>query len=121
MSATATEELTLSAVWQTVAGRALGEGLLDWPPDLFGLTELVIGRSEAYRFALSPPAHSQWPPTGDVDWPAAVGRAAKQWSAWVADRSVGLPELLAREWELVQEAAGVPLAHLTEGRDWRTC
>lgn len=119
--ASATEEPTPSSLWQTVAGRAIDGALLDWPPDVFALTELIIERSEAYRFALSPPTGSHWPPAAHPDWPAAVGCAARQWSAWVSDRSRGMPALLVQEWALLREAAEVPLVHLTEGRDWRIC
>ena len=55
-------EPTPASVWQAVAGTTIGDELLEWPPDMFALTEVILQRSEAYRFALSPPAGSTWPP-----------------------------------------------------------
>jgi hypothetical protein len=95
--------------------------VLDWPPDLFALTEVILQRSEAYRFALSPPGGSTWPPADVPDWPDVVIDAARRWSAWSEDRNGAIPSLLAREWRVFREAAGIPLSHLTEARDWRLC
>jgi hypothetical protein len=50
------EAPTPASVWRAVAGSTIGDALLDWPPDLFALTEVILERSEAYRFAFSPPA-----------------------------------------------------------------
>ena len=47
-----TEEPTPASVWQSVAGGAIDDELLEWPPDLFALTEVLLERSEVYRFAL---------------------------------------------------------------------
>ena len=52
--ATDDEEPTLASTWQTVAATTIGDELLEWPPDLFALTETVLENSEAYRFALPP-------------------------------------------------------------------
>ena len=54
----ACQEPTVASVWQAVASNTIGDELLEWPPDLFALTEVILQRSEAYRFALSPPAGS---------------------------------------------------------------
>ena len=94
----ARQEPTLASVWQAVAGTTIGDELLEWPPDLFALTEVILQRSEAYRFALSPPAGSNWPPAGVPDWPDAVTEAARRWSAWAEDRNGAIPRLLAQEW-----------------------
>ena len=115
------EEPTLASVWQAVAGTTIGDELLEWPPDVFALTEVILQRSEAYRFALSPPAGSSWPPAGVPDWPDAVTEAARRWSAWAEDRNGALPRLLAREWGILRARAGIPLSQLAEARDWRAC
>jgi hypothetical protein len=52
---------TVASLWQAMSGRPLSADLLDWPPDLFALTSLVLQRSGAYRFALSPPPGLRWP------------------------------------------------------------
>ena len=54
----ACQEPTVASVWQAAASSTIGDELLEWPPDLFALTEVILQRSEAYRFALSPPAGS---------------------------------------------------------------
>jgi hypothetical protein len=43
--------LTIGSLWHDVAGRALGDELLEWAPDLFAFTDVVLDRSEAHRFA----------------------------------------------------------------------
>jgi len=117
----ARQEPTLASVWQAVGGTTIGDELLEWPPDLFTLTEVILQRSEAYRFALSPPAGSTWPPADVVDWPDAVTDAARRWSAWAENRNGSIPRLLAQEWGIVRARAAIPLSELAEARDWRLC
>src|SRR5262249_39767768 len=38
----AIEEPTLASVWQAVAGSAISDQLLEWPPDLFPLTDVIL-------------------------------------------------------------------------------
>src|SRR5215472_5605021 len=82
---------TPGSVWQEVAGTMIGDELLEWPPDILAVTEVILQRSEAYRFALSPPAGSTWPPADFPDWPDAVTDAARQWCAWAEDRNGAIP------------------------------
>ena len=117
----ARQEPTLASEWQAVAGSTISDKLLEWPPDLFTLTEVILQRSQAYRFALSPPAGATWPPAGLPDWPDAVTDAARQWSAWAEDRNGPVPDLLAQEWAVLRARAGTPLSQLAEARDWRLC
>jgi hypothetical protein len=114
-------EPTLASAWQAVTGTAIGDELLEWPPDLLALTEVILERSEAYRFALSPPAGAHWPPASLPEWPEAVTDAARQWNAWAESRDVAIPGLLAQEWKALRARAGAPLSDLTEARDWRLC
>src|SRR5215831_13153705 len=114
-------EPTLASAWQAAAATAIGDELLQWPPDLLALTEVILERSEAYRFALSPPAGVHWPPACLPEWPDAVTDAARQWSAWAENSDVAIPGLLAQEWKVLCARAGVPLSDLTEARDWRLC
>ena len=115
----APDDPTLASAWRAVAGTTIGDELLEWPPDLLALTEVLLQRSEAYRFALSPPAGSSWPPASFPDWPDAVADAARRWSSWAENRDVALPGLLAREWKALRARAGAPLSDLTEARSWR--
>ena len=88
-------EPTLASTWQAVAGSPITDELLEWPPDVFALTAVILERAEAYRFVLSPPDGVLWPPGGDASWSSAVGQAARRWSAWVEDRDGLVPELVA--------------------------
>jgi hypothetical protein len=92
-----------------VSSRPITDQLLDWPPDLFALTYVLLERSQAYRFALSPPGDKDWPPSRLPSWPDAVEEAGRQWSAWSDDRRGSLPDLLLEEWSVFRERAGMPL------------
>lgn len=72
---------TLASTWEAVAGGRMTDELLSWPPDVFALTNVVLDRSEAFRFALSPVG--AWPPARFSDWASAVEEAGRQWGAWV--------------------------------------
>lgn len=95
--------------------------MLGWPADVFALTDVLLDRSEAFRFVLSPPAGVQWPP-GDVGaWSDAVVDAGREWSGWVEDRRGSVPSMVAEELSFVLKGGDLPLADLADGRDWRVC
>ena len=119
MSTATQAELTPASVWDAVAGAEIDEELLEWPPDVFALSDLVLQRSEAHRFALSPPSGMSWPPDRFGDWASGVGDAGRSWSAWVEDHDEPFPELLAEEWAVFRSAVETPLARLGEPQDWR--
>ena len=50
-----TEEPTAASMWHALGGSPITDEFLDWPADVFALTDVILGRSEAYRFAFSPP------------------------------------------------------------------
>jgi hypothetical protein len=114
-------EPTLASTWQAVAGSSIRDELLEWPPDVLALTEVILERAEAYRFVLSPPEGVPWPPGGDANWSDLVGQAARRWSAWAEDRTGSVPELVAEKWGVFRERAQVPLEQLAEGREWSVC
>jgi hypothetical protein len=118
---TSAAEPTLASTWQGVTGSPIGDGLLEWPPDVFALTAVILERAEAHRFVLSPPDGVVWPPDGDPSWSEAVGQAARRWSAWAEDRAGDVPELVSDKWGVVRERAEVSLEALAEGRDWHVC
>jgi hypothetical protein len=112
-------EPTSESTWQEMAGSPITDELLEWPPDVFALVNVILERSEAFRFVLSP--RGAWPPDRVRNWPEAVERAARRWSAWVEDRRGAVPDLLADEWSAFRERAGLPLERVSDGRDWRMC
>ena len=73
---TATGPPTIAAVWADVSGRDLADQGLEWPPDVFALAGTVLGRTHAYRFAVSPPAGRHWPPAGSAPGTTVVTDAA---------------------------------------------
>jgi hypothetical protein len=115
------EEPTPASIWQALAGSSFTEDLLEWPADLFALTNVILKRTEAYRFVFSPPSGEEWPPRRCPSWSDAVEDAGRQWSLWLEDRKSPFPELLLDEWIVFSERAETPLEELAEGRDWRMC
>jgi hypothetical protein len=110
-------EPTPALIWQSVTGCLITDRLLEWPPDVFALTNLVLDRAEAFRFALSPVG--QWPPGRYPDWTQAVVEAGRRWSGWAQAPAGEPPDLVAHEWKVFCERAETPLEDLTGGRDWR--
>ena len=107
---------TASSTWFGASGRPITDELLEWPPDVFALANVVLTRAEAFRFALS---RQNWPPSGFADWARKVEDAGRQWSAWAENRSGTLPELVTAEWNIFRERLEVPLERLSSGRDDR--
>src|SRR6516165_4876971 len=70
------------AFWQAVVATPITDEFLEWPADLFALTDVILARSEVYRFVLSPPHGVKWPPARFLNWSDAVGEASRQWSVW---------------------------------------
>src|SRR5499427_7620049 len=112
---------TVGSLWQDLAGRGLGDELLEWAPDLFAFTNVVLDRSEAYRFAVSPPDGATWPPPEMPDWYLAIADASAGWCTWVEGDGTELPELVAEEWAVVCERSATTLDELATGRAWRLC
>jgi hypothetical protein len=110
---------TLASTWQGAAGIPLTDDLLDWPPDVFAFSNVTLGQSEAFRFALSP--IDEWPPRRYPGWVRLVEEAAHAWSAWAEDGRGAPPDLVLEVWGLVREHADSPLEDLAEGRDAELC
>jgi len=108
-------EPTCASCWYAVSGGRITDELLEWPPDLFALANVVLARAEAFRFALSPV--ETWPPGRHPDWAHAVEEAGRQLSIWVEDRTAAVPELLVEEWGLFRERADTPVLRLATGGD----
>src|SRR5215472_12266495 len=112
---------TVGSLWHDIAGRQLGDELLEWAPDLFAFTDVVLDRSEAYRFAVSPPEGASWPPSEMPDWYLAIADASAGWCAWSEGNKTELPWLVAEEWAVVNEHSATSLDELATGRAWRVC
>jgi two-component system nitrate/nitrite response regulator NarL len=65
------EESTPAFIWRALAGIPITDELLEWPADLFALTNIILERSEAFRFILSPPCGVEWPPPRFSSWSVA--------------------------------------------------
>jgi hypothetical protein len=113
--------LTVGALWHDIAGRRPGDELLEWAPDLVAFTDVVLARSEAYRFAVSPPEGASWPPPEMADWSLAIADASAGWCAWADGGGTELPGLVAEEWAVVCERSATSLDELATGRAWRIC
>ncbi len=114
-------EPTVASVWHNVAGRPVTDELLEWPPDLFAFVYMVLERSQAYRFAFSPPNGAEWPPRRVENWSKTVEETGRQWGVWVEHRSGPVPRLLAEAWKTLRERAAMPLDDLARGDDWGIC
>ena len=119
MSYDRVSEPTLASTWYAASGGSIADELLDWPPDVFALANVMLARSEAFRFALSP--IEEWPPEGYPDWGRMVVEGGLGWGAWVEHRRSPPPELVAQEWAALKERSDLPLEDLAQGLDWRVC
>src|SRR5215813_4082936 len=119
--ASASAASTVGSLWHDIAEHQLGDELLEWAPDLFAFTDVVLDRSEAYRFSVSPPEGTSWPPPEMPDWYLTIADASAGWCAWVEGDETGLPGLVAQEWAVVSERSATSLDELATGRAWRVC
>ena len=102
-----------------MAGGLITDEILEWPPDLFALANVVLERAEAFRFALSPVG--EWLPARIPDWARAVEETGREWSVWVEDRRGAVPDLLAEEWSIFRKCLESSLEQLAQGDDQRLC
>jgi hypothetical protein len=109
---------TPASTWYAASGGPITDRLLEWPPDVFALTNVVLARAEAFRFALS---RQDWPPNRFGDWAREVEDAGRRWSAWAEARTGALPDLVAAEWSVFRERLEAPLEQLAAGGDDRGC
>jgi hypothetical protein len=48
------DEAKAAHVWYALAACPLSNTLPEWPPDVFALTNVILDRTEAFRYALDP-------------------------------------------------------------------
>ena len=94
-------ESTIDSTWLAAGQRRADDDLLDWPPDVFAFTDVILDRAEAYRFVVSPAAGRAWPPVGVRAWREHVRTAARRWSGWAEDRLGSPPRLVIQEWTAI--------------------
>jgi hypothetical protein len=111
-------EPTLASAWYAASGAPITDRLLEWPPDVFALTNVLLTRAEAFRYALS---FTDWPPSPFGDRAEGVDEAGRRWSGWAEDRTGAIPDLVAGEWNVFREGAEVPLEQLAVGGGRRVC
>jgi hypothetical protein len=112
---------TLAGTWLAASNTAISDALLEWPADLFALTNVILERAQVFRFVLSPPAGEQWPPISTEGWSEQVREAAHAWSAAVDEPGQPLPAELTDEWHRLVDGLDTPLEHLARGENWRLC
>lgn len=101
----------LEAILKSLAD--LEELALAWPPDSFALTTVLLGRSEAYRFVVSPPQGKTWPPV--PGWADKVEKTGDKWARAVVEKKPA-PKLVRDLWRKVRAALGTTVEDL---RTWR--
>ena len=87
------------------------DDLVEWPPDVFALANLVLDHTEAYRFVVAPPPGRTWPHL--PDWDRQVRLSARAW------RETGPPPLVEHLWDVVTRQRDVPLERVRSGSAWQ--
>jgi hypothetical protein len=111
-------EPSLASAWHAASGAPITDRLLEWPPDVFALTNVLLTRAEAFRYALS---LTSWPPSPFGDRAQGVDEAGRRWGAWAEHRTGAIPDLVVEEWSVFREEAEVPLEQLADGDGRRVC
>ena len=78
---------TPASTWIAASGQPITDRLLEWPPDVFALTNLVLGRAEAFRYALAP----GWSFDRVTDLGDGVEDVGGRWSAWARIKAARSP------------------------------
>jgi hypothetical protein len=113
--------LSIAQLWDWLTAGQVSERALEWAPDVAALTSVLIERSHAFRFVVSPPPGAQWPPAGEEPWAQRVRSAAAQWRAAMDAGTGEAPEIVRRYWATVIEHLDTPLGDIGDGRPWEVC
>jgi len=87
--------------------------LLDWPPDVFAFTNMVLSHTEAYRFAVSPPRGTSWPP--HPGWNDLVTTAAREWRVAAGLPLGGAPAAVRALWDIIERHLRMSLNDVRNG------
>src|SRR5262249_6822811 len=92
------------------------EQLVEWPPDVFALANLLLDHTEAYRFAVAPPPGARWPPLRG--WNERARDAAESWRRAAHRFRGSLPGLVGQSGRVVTRGRDTPLARVRSGESW---
>jgi hypothetical protein len=104
-------ERTVQSYFDAFAPAPPWDELVEWPPDVFALTNLVLDHTEAYRFVVAPPPGRHWPTLSD--WDEQVRDAARRWR-----RAGTNPGLVASLWDVLTRQRRTGLAAVRSGEAW---
>jgi hypothetical protein len=96
--------------------------LARWPADVFAVTNLLLDHTEAYRFAVSPPAGRRWPP--DEHWRDRVDAAAAAWretAVAVRGDDGSAPPAVSAHWRVLVDHRDSPVEALRRGEAPELC
>ena len=86
-----------------------------WPPDVYALTSVVLDHTEAYRFAVAPPAPWRWPPT--PDWNERTAEVGREWRACSTAPRPRPPRRVLEQYDLLMRRRDASLASIRGGTD----
>jgi len=105
--------ISMAAYFRMFSPGPAWSDLLDWPPDAFAFTNVVLSHTEAYRFAVAPPLGLRWPP--EPGWSQLVSTAASEWRAAAAAPLGGAPPAVQRLWNVIERHLRMPLEEVRRG------
>jgi len=113
--------LSVRQLWDWLSDGQVTDRALEWAPDVAALTSVLIERSHAFRFVVSPPEGAGWPPAGGDAWAKRVRAAAAEWRAEMDAGTGEAPAIVRSYWAAVTEHLDTPLADVGAGRPWELC
>jgi hypothetical protein len=105
--------ISMAAYFRMFSPGPAWSDLLDWPPDVFAFTNVVLSHTEAYRFAVAPPPGRRWPP--GPAWSEYVTSAASEWRKAAAGPLGGAPPAVQRLWDVIERHLKMPLEEVRRG------
>jgi hypothetical protein len=89
--------------------------------DVVAITQVLLDRSEAFRFAVSPPAGRAWPPTSPPKWSERITSTAAEWIGWLERGHGPPPALVDGMWRIILDDVDLPLEDVASGTAWPFC
>ena len=113
--------LTVGGLWEWLAHGPVSDEWLEWAPDIAACTSVLLQRSQAFRFVVSPPQPGVWPPPGERPFSERVRDAASEWRRAMDAGTGAAPTEVKRYWRSLTDRLDIPLADLAEGHPWELC